>query len=64
MGSSIAYSSAREALMSKQESSSRTQMMKVLLESRPGQYLKLTVFREGRIAEVNLPFQPMHGPWR
>ena len=63
MGSSIAYSSAREALMSKQESST-TQMMKVLLESRPGQYLKLTVFREGRIAEVNLPFQPMHGPWR
>ena len=46
------------------EISSRTQIMKVLLESRPGQYLKLTVFREGRIAEVNLPLEPMHGPWR
>ena len=64
MASSIAYSSAPEALMSKQDISSHPQIMKVLLESRPGQYLKLTVVREGRIAEVNLPFQPMHGPWR
>ena len=46
------------------ELSSLSQIKKALLESRPGQGLRLTVFREGRTAEVVLPLEPMHGPWR
>jgi S1-C subfamily serine protease len=44
--------------------SSLIDIMKILLESRPGQYLRLTILREGRTMELALPLEPMHGPWR
>lgn len=50
--------------MNGKDVSSLTQMMKALLESRPGQDLRLSIFREGRTIELTLPLGPMHGPWR
>ena len=46
------------------EISSLSQIQKALLEARPGQRMRLTVFRDGRKLEVLLPLEPMHGPWR
>jgi S1-C subfamily serine protease len=46
------------------EISSLSQFRKTLLEFQPGQLLKMTVFRDGRRAEIALPLEEMHGPAR
>jgi S1-C subfamily serine protease len=44
--------------------SALSQIMKAILESRPGQYVTLIILSEGQMMELALPLEPMHGPWR
>jgi putative serine protease PepD len=39
---------------------SAAQLAQFLLRSRPGQQLRLTVFRQGRTIDVDLPLEKMH----
>ena len=42
------------------EVSSASEMQRFLMQSRPGQRIRLTILRDGQVQEIELPLEPMH----